>query len=241
MRRESYRAIAHMYRFAPQPTRLLAMYVSGRGRFPRQVQVRTPIGTITPTLYSYHDLLTLNEVFFRMDYKAPSTITFAVDIGSNIGISALYFLTRNEHVHCALAEPVPSNVERLRTNLAPFDGRWTLSESAVDAQSGVVRFGVEATGRYGGIGKATDDVRHVACIGINDYLQTVAPESRQIDVLKVDTEGAELRTVSAIRPEYLTRIRHICMESPRGIGDLIMPGFSTSRVGGVYHFDRVKA
>ena len=45
----------------------------------------------------------------------------AVDFGSNIGISALYFLTRNPSVQVYLFEPVPSNIERLRENLKGYE------------------------------------------------------------------------------------------------------------------------
>ena len=59
-----------------------------------------------------------------------------VDIGSNIGISALYFLTRNPDCRVWLYEPVPRNVERLRANLAGYEDRYTLREAAVAPAAG---------------------------------------------------------------------------------------------------------
>ncbi len=52
---------------------------------------------------------------------APRDISVVVDFGSNIGISALYFLTRNQDIKVYLFEPVPQNILRLKkkTNKLP--------------------------------------------------------------------------------------------------------------------------
>ena len=71
---------------------------------------------------------TVNEVFCRQDYGADASIRAVVDVGSNIGISALYFLTRSPDCRAWLYEPVPRNVERLRGNLAGYEDRYALRE-----------------------------------------------------------------------------------------------------------------
>ena len=73
------------------------------------VSVNTPVGMYDMTLYSCHDILTVNEIFCRNDYPASQDLRVVVDIGSNIGISAAYFLTRNNQVRCYLFEPDPKN------------------------------------------------------------------------------------------------------------------------------------
>jgi FkbM family methyltransferase len=75
-----------------------------------------------------------------------------VDVGSNIGLSALYFLTRPSRPYCFLYEPDPRNTARLRDNVARFADRWELAEAAVAARPGRVRFATEPTGRYGRVG-----------------------------------------------------------------------------------------
>ena len=69
-------------------------------------------------------MFTVNEVFCRRDYPVPPGARSVVDIGSNIGLSALFFLTRDESCRCWLYEPVPANVERLRANLRAFADRF---------------------------------------------------------------------------------------------------------------------
>ncbi len=44
-------------------------------------------------------------------------------------------------------------------------------------------------------------------------LETVLAREPRIDVLKVDTEGAEIETVAAIRPDLLDRIHTIYFET----------------------------
>jgi FkbM family methyltransferase len=188
-----------------------------------QVRVRTPLGIQTPTVYSHGDVCTVTEIFCRHDYRAGSEAEVVVDIGSNIGLSALYFLTRTPRSRCYLYEPVPSNVARLRANLAAFTDRWTLNEVAVADREGRLSFGVESTGRYGGLQAFQHQdflsrwnqasFTEVQCVHINAVLAEVLAREGRIDLLKIDTEGAELDTVAAIDPDYRRRIGVIYVEA----------------------------
>ena len=214
VQRQNYVALWRMLRRYPGPSKNLGRYFFGWGDYPYRCRVRTPCGEVASTLYSHHDMWTVNEVFCREDYAAGPELRVAVDIGSNIGISALYFLTRNESARCYLYEPVPDNVQRLRANLAGFEDRYLLREAAVADREGHVRFGVEPTGRYGGIGLELDGSIEVDCLDINAVLSEILGREPSIDVLKLDTEGKELPTVQAIRPELLRRIDTIYFEWP---------------------------
>lgn len=214
LRRRNYRALRNMYRLYPSFVENLYRYVLERGAYPYDCAVRTPAGTVTPRLYSLHDLLTLNEVFCREDYRVPAEARVVVDVGANIGISALYFLTRNREARCHLYEPVPNNVQRLRHNLAAFEDRYVLNTEAVANFDGLVSFGTEPTGRYGGIGAATGHSIEVRCRDVNAVLRDVLAVERLIDVLKIDTEGSEEETVRSIAPDVLERIGRIYFESP---------------------------
>jgi len=205
-------ALVNMLRVYPRPWRELSRYLLGRGSYPYACRVRTPLGTRVLTLDSHHDLLTVNEVFCRLDYRCSPGLRTVVDIGSNIGVSALYFLTRDPGATCWLFEPDPHNLARLRANLAGFEDRYVLDERAVADTGGRVRFGVEPTGRYGGIDVETGTSIEVDCVAIDDVLTRVLAETDGIDLLKIDTEGAEARTVRAIRPDLVRRVRRIYLE-----------------------------
>jgi FkbM family methyltransferase len=213
LRVRNYRALLRMARVYPELGQALRRYFLGRGELPYRCPVRTPAGIVAPTLYSSHDMFTVNEIFCREDYRTGAGVRTVVDVGSNIGLSALYFLTRDPRSRCELYEPVPRNIERLRVNLAGYEDRYTLHEAAVAAAPGPVSFGVEDTGRYGGIGVATERTIEVSSVGINDVLEEALEAADRIDVLKIDTEGTELELLAAVRPELLERVRTVYLET----------------------------
>jgi FkbM family methyltransferase len=227
LRVRNYRALLRMARVYPELGQAVRRYFLGRGELPYSCPVRTPAGVVAPTLYSSHDMFTVNEIFCREDYRTGPGARTVVDVGSNIGLSALYFLTRDPHTRCALYEPVPRNVERLRLNLAAYEDRYTLHEVAVAAAPGPVSFGVEDTGRYGGIGVATERTIEVRSVGINDVLEHALEEADRIDVLKIDTEGTELEILAAARPDLLGRVRTVYLETADRRGPEL-ESFSTS-------------
>jgi len=87
--KQHYFALLNMYRNYPAFLHNLRRYLTGVGNYPYDIEVKTPTGMIRPTLYSHDDLLTVNEIFCRWDYYADNHISTVVDVGSNIGISAL--------------------------------------------------------------------------------------------------------------------------------------------------------
>jgi FkbM family methyltransferase len=214
---ENYRALLRMRGTVLHPLDFAGRYFFGRGEYPVSCPVRTPAGVIAPKVYSHHDVFTINEIFCRLDYRLDAGARTVVDIGSNIGISALYFLTRSPGVRCHLFEPDPRNVERLLENLKGYQERFELTESAVSDCSGRVSFGREPSGRYGGVGIRHPDEIEVDCLAINDVLRGVLEREDRVDMLKIDTEGLENRTVQAIEPELLEKIATICFETTEPI------------------------
>jgi len=214
---DNYRALARMLTTARRPLDFARRYFLGRGSYPARCAVRTPAGVIAPSVYSHHDVITINEIFCRRDYLLPEAARTIVDIGSNIGISALYFLTRSTATRCYLYEPDPRCVERLRRNLEPYRGRFTLTEAAVADRAGRARFGREPTGRYGSLEGVFAERIEVDCLHIDDVLRTVLEREGAIDMLKLDTEGLEARTVEAIHPDLLASVGVVCYETRRPV------------------------
>jgi FkbM family methyltransferase len=232
-----YRALWNTLRLGVHPWGIFRRYLLGGGDYPYAARVRTPVGTVVVTLFGPDDVLTLNEVFFREDYRVGNDIRTAVDIGANIGVSALYFLTRNSSCRAYLFEADPRNVERLRANLAGFEGRFRQHDYAVVDSDGEFAFGVEATGRYGGIGVHTAETIRVRGREVNAVLEEVLTETAEIDVLKVDIEGLEPQVVGAIGPDLLERIRTIYVEAGEGEPVLKSDAFDRQRRGQCVRFE----
>jgi FkbM family methyltransferase len=166
--------------------------------------------------------MTVHEIFCREDYRSPSPPRVVIDLGSNIGVSALYFLTRSPSTYCELYEPDPRNLPKLLQNIEGYNDRLVLHEKAVADVEGVIPFKREPTGRYGALdpkGLASDhphgagvDEINVQVEHINTVLEQAIARYGIIDLLKIDTEGAELATLRAIDPSLLKQIRHIAIE-----------------------------
>jgi FkbM family methyltransferase len=219
------------------PARELANYLSRGGQYPRTLSVRTPLGRQMVALDTPDDFLTVNEIFCRRDYETPADARVVVDFGSNIGISALYFLSRNPQVRVFCFEPVPRNTRRLRANLYSFADRYTLQEICIGISNGDVEFGLEPTGRYGGIGIATGQSARFPMRDVNDCLAEVLsqPGVERIDILKTDIEGHDVPVLQHIRSEFLVRIDRIYAELPRGFP---LTGFHCTQRGMIARWTR---
>lgn len=214
LRRQNHRAVLRVARGVRDPLDFLSRYVRNRGSYPARIGLRTPTGPVELTTYSYDDVATINEIFFRGDYDVGAGNRVVVDFGSNIGISAAYFLTRDPQafVHCF--EPVEQNAVRLRANLASFDGRYALEQIAVGETTGTVRFGWEPTGKYGGVGRDTGQSIDVPCRDSNDVLREVVARHGHIDLLKIDVETLEKALTERLPRDLLLKIRALAVEYP---------------------------
>jgi FkbM family methyltransferase len=211
--RPNYVAAANMFRVYERPIDMYGRYLFRTGQYPTAVRVRTPLGPLELALYSADDVLTVNEIFCRNDYQATKGDSIFVDFGSNIGISAAYFLSRSRNAFAYLFEPLPQNLERLNRNLVPFVGRYRLDSSAVGLKSGPVDFGWEPTGRYGGIGREVGSTMTVNCLDSNEVLRGVLDKHGRIDILKIDIESLEHEVTERIPVDVASRIGKIYVEN----------------------------
>lgn len=218
LRAHNYRTAASLLKTFPDPVSVGWRYLTSRGKYPYRVRVRTPLGIVSLDLHSVHDLLTVNESFNRIDYPADERAQVVVDLGANIGISAAYFATRSTSTRVYGYEPSPVNLDRLDANVAQFGDRVTIVPKAVGPTSGRLKFNAEPFGRYGGL--ITDTYPHgavnpidVDVVAIDDVLSDVLDREGRIDVLKIDTEGAEVPTIAAADGELLKRIGVIYLEA----------------------------
>ena len=184
-------------------------------------------------LYSFHDMITMVECYGKLDYPAEKEISCVVDFGSNIGISAGYFLTRNKNIKIYLFEPLPENINRLKTNLQGFESRYELHEVAVGLENGHADFGFEATGRYGGLESNFSKTIQVQVRKVEEIISSILEKVGHIDILKIDVEGLEAAILKSMSPENLKNINNIYAET---IYSECLPGFDKEQYGEVVRF-----
>ncbi|MBU6399061.1 MAG: FkbM family methyltransferase [Verrucomicrobia bacterium] len=141
------------------------------------------------------DLLVLEQVFVEHEYAAagiaPEGIEFILDLGSNIGLTALWWACRHPAARMILVEPDPDNFALLQQNTAPFKDRCLLVNAAVSHTSGRTRF-FRAEREYGhSILRTADCVSEieVQTLTLNALLDLAG--FPRLDLLKMDIEGAE--------------------------------------------------
>jgi FkbM family methyltransferase len=230
LRWRNYRGLIEAFRRYASPLSDLRRYVAGTGTYPYRCRIRTRGGLVCPTLYSHHDMLTVHEVFCRRVYPVDPASAVIVDVGANIGISALYFLTEAPHSRCHLFEANPALIGRLRGNLGELSPRVVVNELALATFDGRAEFGLEKTGRYGGIGVPAPATIEVPCRSATGALEQVLAAEGEIDLLKLDVEGIELDLLRSLPGSVLDRIHaiHVETESPHNP----LPGsFEMKRTG----------
>ncbi len=228
-----YIAFLNIFKYFDKPIEVLRRYLLWKGNYPTTLKVKTPMGKQEINLFSFHDTITLVECFAKLDYQAKKDISCVVDFGSNIGISASYFLTRNKNVKVYLFEPLPENIEKLKANLKGFETRYVLNDVAVGLENGHANFGFESTGRYGGLGRELPQTIQVKVRKGEEVIVDILKNEERIDILKIDVEGLETALLENLSPDSLKKIDHIYAET---IYDKNLPGFEKEQYGDVVRF-----
>jgi FkbM family methyltransferase len=134
----------------------------------------------------------LEEVFVDEAYGSglPANVQTIIDLGSHVGLSALYFAARYPRARLLAVEPNPTLLGRLRRNLART-GRVTVAPVAVADREGEARLHV-VSGSWSG--RLEDKAGYrVPTVTLNALLQRHRFEA--VDLLKFDIEGAEFRVL----------------------------------------------
>lgn len=155
------------------------------------------------------DILIAQEVLCDdSEYRVPRPINPRVilDVGANIGMTALYYLTLYPEAHVYCFEPLPENLALLRKNLEPHAERVTIIPKGLGDAEGTFTY------------ERSDDPRNFGGGGFHGRgdgdcsqrlpvttLRQVAEEHgiEHADLIKLDAEGAEWATIQGAPPELI--------------------------------------
>lgn len=168
---------------------VLAAAAYGLGmRRPVEFTLDAPSGEVPFVVPDMAAMMVLRGLFIVGEYDitpAPPPRAI-VDVGANVGLSALYFRRRFPGARILAVEPSPDLVPLLRRNTAALDVE--VLHAAVAADRGTVRF-TEADDSWAGITTGGAGVE-VPAVTLDDLLEG-------IDFLKLDIEGAEFEALPA--------------------------------------------
>ena len=200
-----------------------------RRRTPWRLNLRN-LGAPIHIRPSTSDYYVLRDLFEDQEYEqvrlfdVPPDATI-VDLGGNIGLSVRWFLTRYPAARITVLEPDRSNLELLKMNCrdAIAAGQVTPIQAfaaAVDGKAEIDRsdlaWGFKKRDTSSNV---TPQTELIPCLSMRTLLHTGGID--QIDLLKVDIEGAEKELFEDCR-DWIGRVRNIAVEThpPYTVDDL---------------------
>jgi len=162
------------------------------------------------------------NAYYSEYLPSPQSVKTIVDIGSNVGASVMFWKKNYPSAQIYCFEPIPSNFEILKRNCAAMKGVTPYNE-ALGEESGEITFihspGAANEGGWSVFQRGVTGSEQKISIPIlksGSRLSELGVD--QIDILKVDTEGAEKMIIKGLGNDLLKRTAYICGEL-HGEGD----------------------
>lgn len=170
-------------------------------------------GTSDPTLI-YSILLKSGR---KGEYWVPQNLNPAIilDIGSNIGVSSIYFARRFPRARIYAFEPVPENVALLSRNVAPYSNVHVLPVALGKTNGTIEMLASDSPHNFGGFsfyrqGSDPDRKIKVRMLDVNVALHEL--HMGCVDLIKIDTEGCEYDILTALSERVLRSVMWIMGE-----------------------------
>lgn len=182
-------------------------------RLPRaQQSVLIRLGTMD--VAEYQHVFIYDEYGFRLPPKA----SVIIDVGANIGMSAVYFSQRYPNAKIIAIEPEPNNFDVLSKNAALFP-RIVPVHARLWNRDGFFSIcdGAESGRKPASAGSVSSDIL-VPSLTLNTLLSEYGIE--EIDLLKIDAKGAECEIFEDFST-WIDRVKVVCVE----LHDRFRPAF----------------
>lgn len=185
------------------------------------------------------DISTYKQIFVKEEYNftvinQPKVI---VDAGANIGLASIYFANKYPDAKILSIEPEKNNVELLKKNVEFYPNiipvhaaLWNKNEQIKVIDPGLGNWGFMTAKK-----KAVDDngeqsYQTVKSVSIDSLMTEYNLD--QIDILKIDIEGAE-KEVFSDTSSWITKVNAIIIE----LHERMKPGCNRSFYCGSNGFD----
>lgn len=170
------------------------------------------------TLWEPADVQTVWVVFCADSYRVPRPRGLVLDLGANIGAFSIFAARVLGATRVLALEPVTQTYQRLRRNIADNaleDTVETINEGiAGECGERTIHLGVSSP--HASLFFRDDprfesgQTERVRVTTLDALFERLGIE--QVDICKMDCEGAEVEALLAASDEALRRIRFLCME-----------------------------
>jgi FkbM family methyltransferase len=165
---------------------------------------------------STSDMTLIYEILLQSKYKSeyfiPKEINPKIifDIGGNIGITSIYLASIFPDAKIYTFEPLPDNFEILTKNIQKYDNIEAFNIGLGSKNGNFKVYLSDDSENFGGVSFYPDPIgnkaeSYVLCEvkNINDIIKNFNIES--IDLIKIDTEGAEYDILTSLEEKILRK------------------------------------
>jgi FkbM family methyltransferase len=145
-------------------------------------------------------------------YLPAGEVNFIVDAGAYIGDATAWYLSKFPGSRVTALEPNPESFAMLQRNCAPYGSRVLMVNGALWFQDGDLDLVFDPFTPTGNSVVQRESSANTRCAAFS--MRTILEQSGadEIDILKVDIEGAELELFRTNVDPWLSRTRYIIME-----------------------------
>jgi FkbM family methyltransferase len=188
--------------------RALAFVDLGTSRL-REITLRD--GTSLTYRLNRGDIRLIAEIFGLEIYRLPPGFDrlTVVDLGANVGFATVFLAARYRVSYALAVEPSAGSGSVARLNLARNRIPGEVVQCAVGAEDGIGYYAEDE--KVPSQGTMSGDGQPVTVLSMPTLLQRL-PEGADVDVLKLDVEGAEASIFADEDLSWLERIRLIAIE-----------------------------
>lgn len=158
-------------------------------------------------IFIFHEVLG-SAVYSFPEKRLPGGLVI-VDLGANIGLTALSLKARYPQARVVCVEPHPENAALLRHNLQCLGDSATILEAAVSATNGTIQLMLATEHYNASVVRAGAEAVAVSALTMEEIMRCAGIST--IDILKMDIEGAELSILER-RPAWLQKVRVLLAE-----------------------------
>ncbi|MFH6785302.1 MULTISPECIES: FkbM family methyltransferase [Methylobacterium] len=167
------------------------------------------------------DMAVFEQVFVAREYESaalPSSARTIIDLGANVGYASIYFGLRYPEASITMVEPDRANLDAAIENTRALGPRVTAHHAAIWSDDGVVSLrrqgedgaSLESWG-FQTSRNAVPDGEVVPSMTMSSIMR--ASGCAEVDILKVDIEGAEIELMSDGDTGWLSAVGMIIVET----------------------------
>ncbi|MBL7777873.1 MAG: FkbM family methyltransferase [Chitinophagales bacterium] len=160
------------------------------------------------------DVFSFEHVFAHECYKLNTdskSTNYIIDCGANVGYSAVYFAAQNPAAIVVAIEPDSSNVEMILKNTSALKNVRVV-HSAIWKNDAYLKITNKAASKWAfTVSETTEsDPESFKAVGIKQLMEQF--DIPQIDILKIDIEGAEYELLEAGYENWMSKTKTLIIE-----------------------------